>query len=417
MGTYDSSRARGALLAVGFLMAALAACSSNGRASNPGPQEGSSSLSLTLTFRTDPGKETHWCQYVRIPKGTSDKLILTGYRWKMATMHHWTLYRTTPDLPKEVPTDQPFDCFAPGAASYMQAAAITQEFMPESRMSFEPGAGFALDSEGVVVIQAHTLNATAAPIEPQVTIQLDFADPSTVPNKLGLIQFYDPYIVVPPRATASAHMRCNIPRDLTVIRRWGHMHVRGIEANVFLDPPGAPPDTTPVASVTDWEHPPVLLDKLQLPKDSKVRMVCNYLGTDTPAFQGPNKLDNEMCMFIAYYYPEITPQEGGTDFENCINGDWYGTGTTSCSELLSCIQACPAGDRPNVRNTKVDVGPCWQQCVVDSCPSATTPFGELRDCLETNCSSECASFGAACNSCVASKCVGEFATCQAATCN
>jgi len=332
-------------------------------------------------------------------------------------MHHWTLFRTTPDLPKDVATDQPFDCFAPDADRYMQAAAITQEFMPESQMSFGPGTGFALDSEGIVVIQAHTVNPSLEPIEPTITLQLDLADPAAVPNKLGLIQFYDPYIVVPPYSPASAQMRCGVPRDLTVIRRWGHMHVHGVLADVFLDPPGAAPGTTPVASVTDWEHPPILVDTLQLPKDSNVRMVCNYRGTDKVVLQGPDKLDNEMCMFIAYYYPAITPEEGGTDFENCVKGDGYGTGTQSCSDLLACVQSCPTSDRPYVHDTKIDVGPCWQQCVIDSCPSASAPFGALRDCALTNCPSECAAFGATCDACVASKCLGEYATCRSATCN
>jgi hypothetical protein len=231
------------LLAFLVTMLALTACSS----SSPPPDKTVNSASFELKFRTEPGQETHWCQYIRLPKGVSDEVMLTGYRWKMAEMHHWTIYRTTPDIPEDVPTDQPFDCFEPGATKYMQAAALTQEFMPESEMAFAEGAGFALESGGLAVFQAHTVNATAEPIEPTISFELNFADPSEVPNRLGLIQFYDPYIVVPPHAEATARMRCEIPRDLTLIRRWGHMHMHGVEANVFLDPPGGPSGTTPIA--------------------------------------------------------------------------------------------------------------------------------------------------------------------------
>jgi hypothetical protein len=408
------ARAGAALLAFHVSMLALTACSS----SSPPPDTTVSSASFELTFRTEPGQEAHWCQYIRLPKGASDEVMLKGYRWKITGMHHWALYRATPDVPEDVPTDQPFDCFAPGAADYMQAAALTQEHEPESETAFADGAGFALESGGLMVFQAHTVNATAEPIEPTISFELDLADPSEVPNRLGLIQFYDPFIVVPPHAEATARMRCEIPRDLTLIRRWAHMHVHGVEANVFLDPPGGPSGTTPIASTTSWEEPPILLDKLVLPKDSHVRMECKYLGGDELVLQGPHKLDNEMCMFIAYYYPELTPEEGKTDFENCIRGDWYGSGTQTCKDLLACIQACPEGEAPVVANTKADVGPCWQQCVVDSCPSATTPFLGLRNCIESNCASECAgfNFGDVCQSCIADRCLSEYATCQTTAC-
>jgi len=322
----------------------------------------------------------------------------------------------TPDVPKDVNTDEPFDCFAPDATKYMQAAAFVQQFEPEHEMAFDEGAGLALESGGLFVFQTHSVNATDQPIEPTISIELDLADPSEVPNRLGLIQFYDPYIVIQPNSEATARMRCKIPRDLTVIRRWGHFHVHGVEGNVYLDPPGGPTGTTPIASLTDWEHPPQLSDRLELPKDSHVRMECKYRGREKLVLQGSDKLDNEMCMFIAYYYPELPPEEGKTDFENCLYGDWYGTGTKTCKDLLACIQSCPQGEAPNVANTKVDVGPCWQQCLVDSCPSATTPFSALRVCLENNCSSECESFGEVCSSCVGSKCLSEYAGCQTAAC-
>jgi hypothetical protein len=407
------ARAGAALLAFPVIMLAFMACSS----SSP-PDKTVKPASFELKFRTEPGQETHWCQYLRLPKGVSGEVMLTGYRWKMTSMHHWSLYRATPDVPEDVSTDEPFDCFAPGAAKYIQAAALTQEHELEDKTAFAEGAGFALESGGLFVFQTHSVNATDQPIEPTISIELDLADPSEVPNRLGLIQFYDPFIVVQPQSEATARMRCKIPRDLTLIRRWSHFHVHGVEANVFLDPPGGPSGTTPISSTTDWEHPPILLDQLKLPKDSQVRMECKYQGREKLVLQGPDKLTNEMCMFIAYYYPELTPEEGKTDFENCVRGDWYGTGTKTCKDLLACIQSCPPGEAPNVTNTKVDVGPCWQQCLVDSCPSATTPFLGMRNCIESECLSECAgfSFGDACTSCVASKCLSDYAACQAAAC-
>lgn len=410
IAAHNPRRTGEAFFAVSLVAVTLAACTS------ATPEE-PARAELTFTFRTDPGQEAHWCQYVRLPKLRSDQQMLTGYHWKQQSMHHWALYRTTPDLPANTRVNEPFDCFVPGAARYFEGAAMTQEHDIEAAVTFGTGTGFALKSEEIMAIEAHTINPTQAPIEPKIALSLDLADPSTVPNKLGLISFYDPFIVVPPRAPASAQMRCKIPKDLTMIRRWGHMHMRGVEVDVFVDPPGAPRGTTPIASSTDWEYPPILLEPVSVPKDSYVRTVCNYHGDDQFAFQGSNKVDAEMCMFIAYYYPAVPPEEGGALFERCNDGDSYGTGANTCASLLTCVQGCPAGEAPNVHDTKVDVGPCFQKCVVDSCPAASTPFVALGRCLQQNCASECASLGGStCTSCIASRCLEEYATCQSATC-
>jgi hypothetical protein len=414
---------------------AVAACSSSSSPPPSGapPGDGGTGADVfvptgpgayTLSFTTDPGQETHWCQYVRLPKGTTNEVMLTGYRWRWEAMHHWALYRTTPDLPQDVRTDQPFDCFAPGGGKYMQPAALTLEGDPEGHITYGEGLGFALKSEEIVVVQVHTVNATQAPIKPTLALQLDLADPSSVPNRLGLIQFYDPYIFVPPHAPATAQMRCKIPRDVTVVRRSTHEHMRGVSVDVFLDSPSGPPSTTPIVSSTDWQHPPILRDALQLPKDSYVRTICKYQGDERQVIQGQDKLDNEMCMFIGYYYPAIPVQEGAPFFENCVQdgvpggvGDAYGTGVKTCGETLSCVQACPKGEAPNPHDNRIDVGPCWQKCMVDSCPAASRPFDAFGACFQKSCASDCAVSADACTSCVTSKCINEYSACQGARCD
>jgi hypothetical protein len=413
----------------------LAACSSSSSSPTPPtdtPQDGGSDAgwvpqgpgAYTLSFTTDPGQETHWCQYVRLPKGTSSEVMLTGYRWKWEAAHHWAIYRTTPDLPADVSFDKPFDCFAPGASKYLLPASIVVEGENDTEVKFGNGAGFGLKSEEVIAIQLHTVNATSAPIQPKIAVQLELADPSAVTNRLGLIQFYDPYIVVPPHAAATAQMRCKIPQDMTVLRRFTHMHTRGVRIDSFLDAPGGAPSTTPMISSTDWQHPPVQSDPLQFQKGSYVRTICKYQGDEKQVIQGQDKVDNEMCMFIGYYYPQIPADQGGPLFENCVQdgypggvGDSYGTGTVSCADTLTCVQACPPGEAPNPHDGRIDVGPCWQKCLVDSCPAASTPFDAFGGCLQKNCATECASGGSACTGCVTSKCLNEYGACQNAKCN
>src|SRR5262245_19743146 len=109
----------------------LVGCSSSSPPRAASPQDGggdaANARAYPLSFTTGAGLETHWCQYVRLPIGNGAEVMLTGYRWKWQGMHHWALFRTTSDLPSDVRTDQPFDCFAAGAGKYMQGAAMTLE--------------------------------------------------------------------------------------------------------------------------------------------------------------------------------------------------------------------------------------------------------------------------------------------------
>src|SRR5262249_7638475 len=134
-----------ALVSVGFFACSSSSSSPSASAPPPGPQDDAGTDggwtpqgpgSYTLSFTTDPGQETPGCQYVRLPKGSADEVMLPGYHWKWEAMHHFALYRTTSDLPSDVSTDKPFDCFAPGGGKYMQGAAMTLEGEAEGQTTF-----------------------------------------------------------------------------------------------------------------------------------------------------------------------------------------------------------------------------------------------------------------------------------------
>jgi len=59
------------------------------------------------------------------------------------------------------------------------------------------------------------------------------------------------------------------------------------------------------------------------------------------------------------------------------------------------------------------VGPCYQQCIVNSCPSAGALLDRQEQCAAANCPAECP--GAGCQACVAAKCQAEVAACQSAS--
>jgi hypothetical protein len=208
---------------------------------------------------------------------------------------------------------------------------------------------------------------------------------------------------------------------MTVVFATTHQHLRGTGVEVFLDAPDGTKATSPLISSTNWDTPPVADVPIPLAAGSNVRTICSYQGDDQDAIQGQDKHDNEMCMFVGYYYPVVdTPQEGF--FENCVQtpipggvGDSYGTGTKACGQALSCIQACPPGDAPNPHDGHIDVGKCWQECLVSSCASASAPLNAVGYCVQTHCATECAP-GGNCPACVLSKCSTEYSACSAHKC-
>jgi len=398
--------------------AAAAACGASAE-----PPSAVLAASHSFSFTTPPGQETHWCQYLRLPKSESGELLLTGYQWTWSGLHHWSLYQTVGELPTDLDVDHPFDCFAPGGMDHASAAALLIAGDPSGERSFPPDTGFALHSEEVVMVQAHTINPTSVVQNPTLDIQLALANPRDVTTRLGLIQFYDPYIVVPTHTDAVAQMRCRLPQDVTILRATTHQHIRGTGVTVFLDGAGGETGTEPVLESRDWEHPTVLDSELRVGAGSYLRTVCQYHGDDHDlVIQGQDKLDNEMCMFIGFYHPALAREDGGEAFENCFQtplpggvGDAFGAGTQSCAESLSCVRGCAPADAPRPSNGGVNVGACWQSCMVDSCPGASAPLDALLYCVRQQCAAEC-SGTEACTSCVAAKCGSQYVACQAQSC-
>ncbi|MEP7122549.1 MAG: hypothetical protein ABJE95_16625 [Byssovorax sp.] len=369
---------------------------------------------LSFSYTTPPGQEKHWCQYVKVPHTDSGEVFLTGHSTKWGVgIHHVQVSHTTPDLPAGVDTTKPFDCFAAGASKYVGTSLFLDQ--EELDSDFPAGTGYALKSDEVIVILVHTVNVTTSDAPITLGVDLKLGDASTIKNRLGLIQFYDPYIYVPAHAAASATMRCKIPSDMTVFQTTTHFHTRGLDAAAFVDAADGTPGKTPIVESTSWEHPSAVAAPLDLKAGSYVRTTCKYKGDAADTIQGADKLDNEMCMFIAYYYPTVAPDQQVL-FENCAQGDEYGSGTATCGDTLSCIQKCPPTDAPHYHDGQIDVGSCFQKCIVGSCPSATTPFQAMNGCIQQNCAAECGMGGPDCPTCIGTKCGKETGACTSHTC-
>jgi hypothetical protein len=331
--------------------------------------------------------------------------------------HHWALMHSTVDtLPAGFQLDTPVDCYSTGIAAYT-AASLFVEQEAQSSYAFPDGAALPLKANGLLVLQIHGLNATPAQATGKLDVTLTTTTADQVVHRLGLIQFYDPFIYVPPMSSSSAHERCQIPSDITLVAAETHFHVRGVDEQIFVDLAGQPAASSPIVESTDWAHPNQWKGTLAVPAGSSIHYRCNYQNGDPrPYYQGQDKFGNEMCMTIGFYYPAI---EGG--FEGCFapgQNSELGTGDKSCADTTTCLQSCPPGEAPVPRGgVGVDVGPCFQQCMASSCPSASTPLMAMTGCIQSACATACGSGGSACNSCVAQNCLSQYLACQNHTCN
>ena len=428
---------RSSLLPIGLFF--LAACSSSKSSpSSPddagSPDAGPAASAYSLKYTTPPAQETHWCEYKKMPKSTGGDLLVSGVSWSWKAAHHWALYRLVPTAPvATLPLDTPFDCFNPaGAMQYAQFSSAFLQGEPTGTIDFPAGTAFPFGSEDVVLFQTHSINTGSAPADVELDVSFKVADAASVQNRLGLIQFYDPYIVVPAHTDAVAQMRCKVPQDITLVRSTTHEHVRGTKVESFLDGADGAPAATPFLSSTNWDLPVISNDLIKVTSGQYVRTVCHYTGDDHPmVVQGQYKADKEMCMTIAYYYPVVTDPQEQALFENCVQnpllspkgevpsfGDSFGTGGATCQTTLTCVQNVLGKDpteAPNPHDGQIDVGPNFQKCIVDSCASASTPLFKMLNCVRAQCAAECAD-PAKCQPCVIDKCSAEFSACSSHTC-
>lgn len=402
--------------AVSFI-AAAAACSSSSSSSATAPAPlpaGVSTVTFTMTSTVPASTEAHTCQYLRLPASVgAQSFVVGGKHTYTVGSHHMLLFRT--DL-AEIPAgqDAPQDCYEGPSGSVMShiRGVVYAAQTPTADASYPDGVGLPLTNQEVFLMQTHYLNAGDKPLDARVDLTLRVSDGTGVSTRAGVFFFYDPFIDVPIGAkNARAGMRCLVKNDVTLVSASSHYHKRGNDYAAYLDPPSGAPATTPFYTSADWDHPKSLAATMTIAAGSRIRFNCGYdNSTGTKEyFQGQSASDNEMCMFIGVYYPEM----GQTDDFCQTDPDMFGTGTNGCSTAMACLRACPkvAGAGPFF------VDDCTQKCLVSSCPDATPKILAVNTCVKKQCATECADrTSSTCTMCTASNCTDVASACAADAC-
>jgi hypothetical protein len=380
----------------------------------PSSDEGET-VAFSLEGDLAPGEEKTLCRYVRMPAaqpGDAEVFVRGGRHALSEGGHHYLLYRTTKtawtdDMGATVPCGE-HDGVLGNVTTYVtggQTREANADFPAAAALAFRPGE--------ILLLQGHFLNAAASPRRASVHLELRTMAASAVEHRAGVLRFYDPFIVVPPRGKARAGMTCTIARDVTLLSAAAHMHARGRGYAAYVDPPDGPPSATPFYTTKDGQHPTFFAGYLPVRAGSKIRFECDYESNDDRAVtQGPSAERDEMCMFNAFYFPAMAPGD-----EACEDMHGHGTGGASCAATTACLEQCPVSDRPHFERNDPTVGECWQRCITQSCPNVTAKLFPQLACTAKKCEAECAAMGEACRACVRERCAPELEACQSLACD
>lgn len=293
-----------------------------------------------------PGTEAEHCMFVKAP---AEGMNITHDEVRFVTgSHHVLLYQTAYDeIPSKkedgtvVDTSTVFDCSDGPTNGWKVEKLIagSQNANGDAFLNFPPGVAMKVRPGAVLMINVHYINASMAPLSPEVRINLHTIPDAEVLTEGDVLFLYHPFIHVPPLSSSLARMRCRVHKDITIQNVQSHMHARGSGYQASLGT-GAPFYTN-----THWEDVPVKdLGGLKVSAGEWLDYTCEYKNTEArEIFQGARSTD-EMCMLIGSYYPADPATANCLDDpnlpvdQNSIGGEWVGNGQATCAQTFDCIQ-------------------------------------------------------------------------------
>ena len=341
-----------------FAAAALTTACSGAETPDPTPGDellapppAGQGVQYKMTTKIPAGSEAEHCQFFRAP---AEGMFVNRDEIKFTSGSHHVLLYVTPytDLPTEDENGNPvdpsktFDCSNGVTFNWKvtNLVAGSQNATGESVVDFPENVAMKVPGNAVMILNVHYVNTQTKELEPEVAVNVWTIPESQVEHEGGLLFWYNPFIRVDPNASSVAKMSCPLPRDVTIRNAQSHMHRRGVDYEAVMVKPDATRES--IYQNKLWEGVPVKRweDGLSVGKDTRIEYYCGYQNPNANAvYQGPRSSD-EMCMFIASYWP------ASPDVSNCaldandilntqnMNADWVGAGTKTCGETLQCVQ-------------------------------------------------------------------------------
>ena len=174
--------------------------------------------------------------------------------------------------------DGEVDCYAASAIMKYARGYVSGGQSPEVSADFPPGVAYPFQSGELLLVQIHAQNTGSATLQAELAIEMRTTKADTVQQRAGTLRFYNPYIHVPAHASATVTMRCPISQPITILSAAPHMHRRGVDFQVAVDPAGEHA-ASPFYRSTDWEQPDTFFGPLAVPAASPVSYTTLELPT------------------------------------------------------------------------------------------------------------------------------------------
>lgn len=390
----------------------------------PPPGKG---VQYKMVTNLEPGEEDERCKFVVSPPGG----LWVNFEQvrNSAGSHHifvWkTPYAEIPTVNKRgepVDTTDVFKCSDGVSADWDVDAVVAggQQASAGQDMELLPeGVALQIPEGTVLVLFGHFLNPQDVPIEAEVRVNFFTVPRETVTTEAAIYVHYNPFIRVGAMATADARMSCPVPEDITILGAQSHMHARGMGLDASLV--HADGTSEPLYQSKSWDDVPVKEWRPGQPaaKGSAIDFTCHYSnGENRVVTQGTSSRD-EMCVITGIYYPVNMPfancSPDGTAEKFSLAATFIGTGSATCAQSLSCINAA--------KPTSQDKGDSLYGCIVNSCPKVGKQLTGAFMCLAAHggpaCNTACAAGTSTteCKQCTQQACQAPIGACLAATCN
>jgi len=373
----------------------LASCAADSDEPDPlpvleAPPDGEG-VQLASSLHLEPGGEALDCRYLALP----DQPIEVA-RFEHAYTpgaHHMLLYPTR-FRPDEVELDRSFDCTAGGDLG--QTGILYGGSRSEGALPYPDGIAVKQPAGAVVLLESHYLNASDAPLDAEVRVNLWYAAaPAAIEAGTLFLRNWAIYLEPAP-AEGSASMSCEIPSPISLYYSVSHMHRRGMAFDARVVRAGEEPRS--LYRSTSWADPVPMphVPLLELAAGDRIEFDCTYRNDrPEPVGEGRSAERDEMCVFIAGYWPKL-PLES----ELCLTAGSGPLldGEATCAQTVSCMLDAGVDD---------PVG--GQACIAQTCAGSASSLDSFLVCVEAN---DC--WGS--ESCVDAHCRQEWSACSAASC-
>ncbi len=261
----------------------------------PSPDRG---IQLGLKVKVDAGAEVVVCRELVLPGDTAIEVGRIEHASSTGT-HHVHAYRTS--TPPDKVSPEPFSCGDLAGPLFYTAEK------EEDSTHFQPGIGVKFARGEVVRLELHYLDTGSAGTEPDLRVNLWFADKPLI-AEAGSFSMYDHDLAVPPHGSAKARMHCEIPADISITSLLPHLHAHGTGERITLGGPGLVKPQLLVDShgygdleTRSFDAAPILVKAGQA-----LDFECDFQnGSDEALVEGMSPTTAEMCALLGSYYPRL----------------------------------------------------------------------------------------------------------------